>query len=55
MDKLILSEKIRNLAESIGIDTIGFAEASEFSDYQLNQHQRRDTKLTMPDANSILD
>ena len=54
MDKLILSEKIRNLAESIGIDTIGFAEASEFSGYRLSQHQRRDPKLTVPDANSII-
>jgi hypothetical protein len=33
MDKNLLSEKIRNLADSIGIDTLGFADASEFSDY----------------------
>jgi hypothetical protein len=45
MEKHLLSIKIRNLAESIGIDAIGFAEASEFSDYLLNQHQRRDPHL----------
>jgi len=37
MEKHLLSEKIKNFAESLGIDAIGFAEASEFSDYVLNQ------------------
>jgi len=36
----LLSENIKNLANSIGIDAVGFAEAVEFSDYLLNQHQR---------------
>jgi epoxyqueuosine reductase len=54
MEKHILSKKIQSLAESIGIDAIGFTEASEFSDYSLNQHQRRDPKLTLPNAKSII-
>jgi len=54
MKKNLLSEKIKNLAESIGIDTIGFAEASEFSDYALSRHQRRNPKLTLSNAKSII-
>ena len=49
-----LSKKIRNLANSTGIDVVGFADASEFSGYRLNQHQRRNPKLTLPDAKSII-
>jgi hypothetical protein len=54
MEKHLLSEKIRNLAGSLGVDAIGFAEASEFSDYVLNRHIRRDPKLTLPNAKSII-
>ena len=54
MEKQLLSEKIRNLSEAVGIDVIGFAEASEFSGYALKQHQRRDPKLTLPTARSII-
>jgi len=54
MEKHSLSEKIKNLGESSGIDVVGFAEASEFSDYLLNDHQRRDPKLTLPNAKSII-
>ena len=54
MEKHILSEKIQSLAKSIGIDAIGFAEASEFSQYSSSRHQRRDPKLTLPNAKSII-
>jgi len=54
MEKQSLSENIKNLATSIDIDEVGFAKASEFSDYLLNQHQRRDPKLTLPNAKSII-
>jgi len=54
MNKDLLSEKIRNLAEFAGVDTIGFAEASEFSSYVLKQHQRRNPKMTLPNAKSII-
>jgi len=54
MDKHLLSENIRSLADSIGIDAVGFAEASEFTSYALNYHQRRDPKLTLPNAKSII-
>jgi len=54
MNKQSLSENIRTLADSKGIDAIGFAKASEFVNYSLNRHQRRDPKLTMPKAKSII-
>ena len=54
MEKHLLSENIRSLADSVGIDAVGFAEASEFTSYALNHHQRRDPKLTLPDAKSII-
>ena len=54
MEKQLLSKNIKSLANSIGIDEIGFVEATEFSDYLLNQHQRRDPKLTLPNAKSII-
>jgi epoxyqueuosine reductase len=49
-----LSQEIRNLADTIGIDVIGFADASEFSGYSLRDSKRRDPKLSMPDAKSII-
>jgi len=54
MEKNLLSENIRSLADSLGIDAVGFAEASEFTGYALNHHQRRDPKLTLPNAKSII-
>ena len=54
MEIELLSEKIRNLADSIGIDTLGFAEASEFSDYALSSSPRRNPKLSLPDAKTII-
>jgi len=54
MEKHLLSENIKSLADSVGIDAVGFAEASEFVSYTLNHHQRRDPKLTLPNAKSII-
>ncbi len=54
MTPSLLSEKIRKIANTAGIDVIGFADASEFSGYRLNQHQRRNPKLTLPTAKSII-
>ena len=54
MNKQTLSEKIRKTADFSKIDIVGFAKAYEFVDYAINQHQRRDPKLTMPDAKSII-
>ena len=50
----LLAEKITNLADSIGIDALGFAEASEFTDYALSESQRRDPRLSLADAKSIV-
>ena len=54
MEKILLSEKIRTLADSAGIDAVGFTQASEFSGYLLNQHPRRNPKLALPNAKSII-
>ena len=54
MEKHLLSEKIKSLAETLGLDAVGFTGASEFSEYLLNQHQRSDPKLTLPNAKSII-
>ena len=54
MEKDLLSEKIRNLAYSIGIDVLGFAEASKFTDYPLSRSLRRDPKLSLPNAATII-
>ena len=54
MEKGLLSEQIRNLADSIGIDALGFAEASEFTNYALIHSRRRDPKLSLPNAKTII-
>lgn len=54
MDKACLSEKIRHLADKIGIDTLGFAEASEFEGYLKTESLRRHPKLSLPDAKTII-
>ena len=54
MEVTMLPEKIRKLADSIGIDALGFAEASEFAGYALRHPKRRDPKLSLPDAKTII-
>lgn len=50
----LLAEKIVRLADSIGIDDLGFTEASEFTGYALSDSRRRDPKLSLPDAKTII-
>lgn len=50
----MLSDKIRSLARSIGIDALGFAEASPFSNYALRESQRRDPKISLANAKTII-
>ena len=50
----LCSEKIRDLAHSTGIDVLEFAEASEFTDYALSHSRRRDPKLSLPEAKTII-
>jgi len=52
--KDLLSEQIRNLADSIGIDALGFAEAAEFTDYALSDSRRRDPRISLTDAKTII-
>ena len=54
MVKELLSEKIRNLADYAGIDTLGFAAASEFTRYAVKNSLRQDPKLSLPDAKTII-
>jgi len=49
-----LSEQIRALAPSLGIDVVAFAAATEFVGYLLPQSVRRDPRLSMPDAKTIV-
>ena len=54
MEKTILSEDIRKLADSLGMDALGYAQASEFKGYLLNRSERRDPRLSLLDAKSII-
>jgi len=54
MEKEVLSEKIRNLANSIGIDAFGFVGATKFTDYAIHRSRRRDPKLSLPDAKTLI-
>ena len=49
-----LENRIRDLAHTNGIDALGFAEASPFHDYLLEGSKRRDPKLSLPGARSII-
>ena len=53
-EDLLNSVRIKWIANAIGIDVVGFAEASEFINYALDHHQRRDPKQTLPNAKSII-
>ncbi|MBW2154851.1 MAG: epoxyqueuosine reductase [Deltaproteobacteria bacterium] len=50
----MLSDKIRNLADSAAIDALGFAEASPFSNYKLRDSRRTDPKISLPNAKTII-
>jgi len=52
--KKILSERIRRLAATLGIDAIGFANTAAFSGYPLKTSIRRDPKQSMPSAKTII-
>ena len=50
----LLSKKIRHIADATGIDALGFAEASEFTDYALNHAQRKNPRRSLPGAKTII-
>ena len=54
MHRAVLSESIRKLADSIGIDALGFAKATEFEDYALSRSVRRDPRLSLSDAKTVI-
>ena len=49
-----LSEKIRLKANVTGIDVIGFADVSEFTGYSIRNSRRRDPKISVSDAKTII-
>lgn len=50
----MLSERIRELANVNGIDALGFTDASEFLGYSLVNSKRKNPKLSLPDAKSVI-
>jgi len=54
MEKYSLSDEVKRFGKLSGIDAIGFANASEFSTYLLSEHPRRNSRLTLPGAKSIV-
>jgi len=53
-EEKILSERIRRLAAALGIDVIGFANTAMFAGYPLKTSIRRDPKLSMSSAKTII-
>jgi len=51
---MTLSENIKELAESTGIDILRFAEASAFEGYLLRHSKRRDPRLSLPEAKTLI-
>ena len=49
-----LSEQIRELAETCGIDALGFAPADEFTGYTIPYSIRKSPALSLPDAETII-
>ncbi len=54
MAETFLSKEIKLLADSTGIDVLGFTEASKFKGYALNHSKRRNPKLSLADAKTII-
>ena len=54
MNKELLSTKIRHLANSSGIDAIGFADASDFRNYALSHSRRQSPELSLHGARTII-
>ncbi|MGE5457848.1 MAG: hypothetical protein ACM3RX_05800 [Methanococcaceae archaeon] len=51
---MYLTKRIKELAYSNGIDLIGIAGTAEFNDYILKNSKRRDPKLSLLEAKSII-
>jgi len=54
MENELLSKKIRDLAESNGIDILGFTDASEFKGYAVKDSLRQSPELSLPEAEIII-
>jgi len=54
MQQGVLTERLKNHAEESGLDVLGFADASAFKGYRLGHSIRRDPKLSLPEARTII-
>ncbi len=54
MRKIASQRTLKGLADSLGIDVLGFAGASEFENYMSSRAKRRDPKLSLSDAKTII-
>jgi ferredoxin len=54
MENRILYNNIKKLADSQGIDVLGFTNASEFKGSLLRNSKRRNPRLSLPEANTII-
>lgn len=54
MEETTLSGKIKRMANSTGIDALGFAQATEFPDYVICHSKRRDPNQSLPGAKTII-
>lgn len=54
MGKAALTEEIRRLGDTIGLDALGVAAAAPFSDYILRKSPRRDPRISLPGARAII-
>ena len=49
-----LTQELTRLAQESGLDVIGFADASVFTGYRLGHSVRRDPKLSLTEAKTII-
>jgi epoxyqueuosine reductase len=54
MSKIKLTQEIRLIGADAGLDALGFAAANPFSEYMLGDSPRRDPRLGLPGARSII-
>ncbi len=54
MERLSLSERIKEISGDLGIDTIKFVSPEPFENYSLKESPRRDPIITLPSAQTLI-
>lgn len=54
MNKISLAKELEEMSKANGIDLLGFTDTSEFAGYALEHSIRRDPRLSLPDAETII-